>query len=98
MYVDICCSADSMTGGSPVQISLNSVNTFVSLFYGLHSVLRRKIPGSRHDSTNLLCRCILHLISLSLKQVVTNPEGLRPLTLWCLQISITRQKNGDQTW
>jgi hypothetical protein len=36
-YVDKCCSADSMTGGSPAQISLNSVNTFVSLFSGFHS-------------------------------------------------------------
>jgi hypothetical protein len=31
-------------------------------------VLGRKISRSRHDSTHLLCRCMLHLISLSLKQ------------------------------
>jgi len=37
MYVDICCSTDSMTCGSPVQISLNRLNMFVSLFYDLHS-------------------------------------------------------------
>ena len=42
-------------------------------------VLRRKIPGSRHDRNHQTCRCILHLIPLSLKQAQAKPEGPRPL-------------------
>jgi hypothetical protein len=44
-------------------------------------VLRKKIPGNRHDRNHLPWRCILHPISLSLKQVEAKPEGLRPLTI-----------------
>ena len=81
MYVDICCSTDSMTCGSPVQITLNWVNAFVCLFCGLHSSSAKEIPGSRHDRNQLPCRCILHLISLSLKQAQAKPDGLRPLNV-----------------
>jgi len=44
-------------------------------------VLQRKIPGSRHDRNHFPCRCILHLISLSLKQVEAKPEDLHPLNI-----------------
>jgi len=44
-------------------------------------VLKRKISARRHDRNHLLCRCILHLISHSLKQAEAKPEGLRPLNV-----------------
>ena len=44
-------------------------------------VLQRKIPSTRHDRIHLSCRCILHLISLSLKQAEAKPESLRPLNI-----------------
>ena len=40
--------------------------------------LKREIPGSRHDRNQLPCRCILHLIPLSLKQAQAKPESFRP--------------------
>ena len=52
---------------------------FVSFFLVSVPVLRRKIPGSRHDRNHLLCRCVFHLISLSLKQAEAKLEGLRHL-------------------
>jgi len=44
-------------------------------------VIRRKIPGSHHDKTHPLGRCIWHPISPSLKQADAKPEGLRPLNI-----------------
>ena len=55
MYVDICCSTDSMTCGSPVQISLYSVSTSVSLFYGLHSMFAIFLPTWRSLLPRRLC-------------------------------------------
>ena len=78
MHVDVCCSTESMTCGSSVQMSLNRVNIFRSLFYVSIPVLQRKIPGSRHDRNHLFSRCIWHLISLSHKQAQAKPESLPP--------------------
>jgi hypothetical protein len=36
MYIDIRCIMESMNCGSPVKISLNSVNTFVCEFTGFY--------------------------------------------------------------
>jgi hypothetical protein len=49
MYVDICCSADSMTCGSALKISLNSVNKFVSLFSRSHSRPSKENSCQRRD-------------------------------------------------
>jgi len=57
-----------MTCGSPYRYAYTVLIGLSAYFVVSIPVLLRKIPRSSYDSTHLLCRCMLHLLSLSLKQ------------------------------